>query len=203
MGRFAGKNVFITGAGSGFGQRTAELFALEGAEHVYLVDRLQERLDITTERVAAAGATPVSICTDLGVMSNASDAIGTGPQRRPEARRDDQQRRRLGRRALPRHDRRVVAARILSVNLDAYFVLAHRAANAMQQTGGGVILFTSSISSLGHGRGFTSYARGQGRSGGAVEGDRRRVRAVRHPLQLREPRPGRHPAVGRPDQRRS
>lgn len=30
--------------------------------------------------------------------------------------------------------------RILSVNLDAYFVLAREAANAMKETGGGVIL---------------------------------------------------------------
>ena len=48
--------------------------------------------------------------------------------------------------------------RVLSVDLDAYFVLAQRAAQAMRHTGGGSILFTSSISSLGHGRGFTSYA---------------------------------------------
>ena len=47
--------------------------------------------------------------------------------------------------------------RIMSVNLDAYFVLAREAANAMKKTGGGVILFTSSIVALGHGRGFTAY----------------------------------------------
>ena len=157
MGRFTGKNVFITGAGSGFGQRTAELFALEGAAHVYLVDRLRERLDVTADRVAVAGGIPVSICTDLSSMSNCSEAIA---------------------RALavdPKLDVMISNAaawadedfldmtdeswrHVLSVDLDAYFVLAHRAANAMKITGGGVILFTSSISSLGHGRGFTSYA---------------------------------------------
>lgn len=157
MGRFAGKNVFITGAGSGFGQRTAELFALEGAKHVYLVDRLQERLDITAERVTAAGATPVSICTDLGVMSNASDAIAQALSVDPKldvmisnaaawANED----------FLDMTDESW--RHVLSVNLDAYFVLGHRAANAMKNTGGGVIMFTSSIASLGHGRGFTSYA---------------------------------------------
>ena len=75
MARFTGRNVFVTGAGSGFGQRTAELFAVEGARHVYLVDRLPERLEVTAARVAAAGATPVSICCDLGDMTNCASAI--------------------------------------------------------------------------------------------------------------------------------
>ena len=47
--------------------------------------------------------------------------------------------------------------RVMSVNLDAYFTLSQRAARAMRETGGGVILFTSSISALGHGRNFTAY----------------------------------------------
>jgi 3-oxoacyl-[acyl-carrier protein] reductase len=157
MGRFAGKNVFITGAGSGFGQRTAELFAIEGAKNVYLVDKLQNRLDVTAERVAAAGATPLSICCDLSDMSNCEDAFDQALAVDPKldvmisnaaAWADE-------------HfmDITVESWRhVLSVNLDAYFVLGSRAANAMKNTGGGVILFTSSISSLGHGRGFTSYA---------------------------------------------
>jgi NAD(P)-dependent dehydrogenase (short-subunit alcohol dehydrogenase family) len=156
MNRFAGKNVFITGAGSGFGQRTAELFAEEGAAHVYLVDRLQERLDVTAERVKAAGATPVSICTDLNSMANCSDAIAKALAVDPKldvmisnaaAWADE-----------PFLDITDESWRhVLSVNLDAYFVLANRAANAMKHTGGGSILFTSSVASLGHGRGFTSY----------------------------------------------
>lgn len=157
MARFTGRNVFVTGAGSGFGQRTAELFAIEGAHNVYLVDRLPERLAETAARVSAAGAHPVSICCDLGDMSNCADAVDQA----------------LG--VDPKLDVMVSNAaawanehflditeaswrRVLSVDLDAYFVLAQRAANAMKQTGGGSILFTSSISALGHGRGFTSYA---------------------------------------------
>ena len=44
MSRFEGKRVFVTGAGSGFGRRTAEKFAEEGAAAIYLVDILQNRL---------------------------------------------------------------------------------------------------------------------------------------------------------------
>ena len=154
--RFEGRNVFVTGAGSGFGRRTAERFAEEGARNVYLVDRMQDRLDAAAEAVAERGAQPTPICTDLGTMSNCADAVA---------------------RALavdPKLDVAVSNAaawvdepfidmsdeswrRVLSVNLDAYYVIAQRAARAMRDTGGGVILFTSSISSLGHGRGFTVY----------------------------------------------
>lgn len=157
MGRLAGKNVFITGAGSGFGQRTAELFAQEGAANVYLVDRLADRLETTAALVAAAGANPVSICTDLSTMANCATAIETALA------------------VHPRLDVMISNAaawanehflditeeswrRVLSVDLDAYFMLANRAARSMKDTGGGSILFTASISSLGHGRGWTSYA---------------------------------------------
>lgn len=157
MSRFAGKNVFVTGAGSGFGQRTAELFATEGANNVYLVDRLQERLDITAERVRAAGANPVSICCDLGEMSNCQAAVD-------QALAVDPKLDVMISNAAAWADEHFLDITleswrdVLSVNLDAYFVLGQRAAQAMKGTGGGVILFTSSISSLGHGRGFTSYA---------------------------------------------
>jgi len=150
MSRFTGKNVFITGAGSGFGQQTTELFAEEGAARVYLVDRLQERLDVTAERVEATGATPVSICTDLSSMANCSDAIA-------EALAIDPKLDVMISNAAAWADEHFLDItdeswrHVLSVNLDTYFVLAHRAANAMKHTGGGAILFTSSVASLGHG----------------------------------------------------
>lgn len=154
--RYEGKNVFITGAGSGFGRRTAERFAEEGANNIYLVDYKQDRLEATAPLITERGANPVMINTDLGSMENCVAAV-------EQALRVD-----------PRLDILISNAaawvdvpfidmdldqwrRVLAVNLDAYYALALRAANAMKDTGGGVILFTSSISSLGHGRGFTAY----------------------------------------------
>lgn len=154
--RFEGRNVFVTGAGSGIGRRTALRFAEEGARRVYLVDRDQGRLAETAPAVEARGASPFEICLDLGVMDNCREAAA---------------------RALavdPKLDVMVANAaawvdapfidlsisdwrRVLSVNLDAYFVLARQAARAMRETGGGVILFTASIAASGHGRGFTAY----------------------------------------------
>ena len=154
--RFAGKNVFITGAGSGFGRRTAERFAAEGAANLYLVDRRPERLESVVPAIAELGANPVPICVDLGETEACESAI-------EQALAVD-----------PRLDVLISNAaawvqvpfiemsnddwrRVMSVNLDAYFTLSQGAAQAMKETGGGVILLTSSISALGHGRNFTAY----------------------------------------------
>jgi NAD(P)-dependent dehydrogenase (short-subunit alcohol dehydrogenase family) len=155
--RFEGKNVFVTGGGSGFGRRTAQRFAEEGAKTVYLVDYNQERLDATAPTIEERGATAVKICADLGVMENCSAAVEQALEFDPKL---DV----LVSNAAAWVDEEFIEhsdeswRRVLSVNLDAYYVLANRAARAMRDTGGGVILFTSSISSLGHGRGFTAYS---------------------------------------------
>ena len=160
VARFTGKNVLITGAGSGFGRRTAECFAAEGAANLYLVDRRPDRLQEVAGEIRELGANPVSICVDLGVTKDCESAIdqalAVDPRldvlisnaaawvQRPfiEMTHDDWR-------------------RVMSVNLDAYFTLSQRAAQAMKDTGGGVILFTSSISALGHGRNFTAYCVGK------------------------------------------
>lgn len=155
--RFEGKNVFVTGAGSGFGRRTAERFAEEGAKNVYLVDRAQDRLDDVSPIIESLGANPVQINTDLGEMENCAAAVARALEVDPQL---DV----LVSNAAAWVDEPFIEMkdeswrRVLSVNLDAYYVLAQRAAQAMKETGGGVILFTSSISSLGHGRGFTAYS---------------------------------------------
>jgi 3-oxoacyl-[acyl-carrier protein] reductase len=154
--RFEGKNVFVTGAGSGFGRRTAERFAEEGAGNVYLVDYKQERLDDTAPLIAKYGATPIPINIDLGSMENCVAAVEQALE--VDSRLDILISNAAAWVDVPFVDMTLDQwRRVLSVNLDAYYALALRAAQAMKETGGGVILFTSSISSLGHGRGFTAY----------------------------------------------
>ena len=156
MRRFEGKNVFVTGAGSGFGRRTAQRFAEEGAHHVYMVDYNQERLDETAPSIEAYGAVPHKICLDMADMDNCVDAVAQALAVDPNL---DVLVSNAGAWVdVPFIDLETADwRRVLSVNLDAYFVLAREAAKAMKATGGGVILFTSSIVALGHGRGFTPY----------------------------------------------
>lgn len=154
--RFEGRNIFITGAGSGFGRKTAQRFAEEGAATIYMVDYNQERLDATAPSIEEHGATAIKINTDLSVMENCSDAIAQALAHDPKL---DV----LVANAAAWVDEPFIEhsddswRRVLSVNLDGYYVLAQRAAKAMKETGGGVILFTASIVAQGHGRGFTAY----------------------------------------------
>lgn len=148
--------MFVTGAGSGFGRRTAELFATEGANNVYLVDYNQDRLDAVVPVIAELGASPHAINTDLGIMDNCAAAIADALAIEPKL--DVMVSNAAAWVEVPfidldDHDWR----HVLSVNLDAYYVLGQRAARAMRDTGGGVILFTSSVASLGHGRDFAPY----------------------------------------------
>lgn len=155
--RFEGRNVLVTGAGSGFGRRTAERFAAEGAANVYLVDRLADRLAAVEGPIREAGAKPTSICVDLGTVDGCEAAVAAAVAVDP---RLDV----VVSNAAAWTDEPFLEiqdsswARVISVNLQASFVIGQRAAQAMVRNGNaGVILFTASISSLGHGRGFTPY----------------------------------------------
>lgn len=155
--RFNGRHVLVTGAGSGFGRRTAERFAEEGAAIVHLVDRVPERLEAVATSVERLGARAEPLLCDLSDLDACADVVARALEVDP--RLDI-----LVSNAAAWADEPFLETsleswrRVLTVDLDAYFVLARCAANAMKDTGGGSILFTSSISSLGHGRGFTSYA---------------------------------------------
>lgn len=54
MGRLDGKVCFVTGAGSGIGAKTAELFAHEGAS-VIMADMHEENLNKVAANIRAAG----------------------------------------------------------------------------------------------------------------------------------------------------
>ena len=54
MGKLDGKVALITGAGTGIGEKAAEMFAAEGAELV-IAARRQAPLDEVVARITAAG----------------------------------------------------------------------------------------------------------------------------------------------------
>jgi NAD(P)-dependent dehydrogenase (short-subunit alcohol dehydrogenase family) len=156
--RHAGKAVFVTGGGSGFGRATALRFAQEGARHVAIVDRRPERLAAVAAELEAAGTDAQTIEAELGEVAECDRAVREACE------------------AAGRLDVAVSNAaawteepflqmadeswaRVIAVNLTASFVIGQRAARAMvEQGGGGVILYTASISAVGGSPDFAHYA---------------------------------------------
>lgn len=69
MGRLTGKRAIVTGAGSGIGRASAELFAAEGAA-VLAVDRTEAAVAETAARIAAAGGRAVALAADCGAEAD-------------------------------------------------------------------------------------------------------------------------------------
>lgn len=155
--RFQKKNVFVTGAGSGFGRATALGLAREGAETVCLVERVPERLEAVGAEVEHVGARPVPLLADL---SDLGVCVSTVEKALDECGRLDVV---VLNHALmswetPFLELQVEAwERELHVDLTSVFAMAQRAARSMTETGGGVILFTASVNALGAGEGFAPY----------------------------------------------
>ena len=73
--RFAGRVLFITGAGSGLGRATARLFAAEGAK-VFGVDVNGAGVAATVETIRRAGGVADSAVCDVGSMAAVRAAVG-------------------------------------------------------------------------------------------------------------------------------
>jgi len=156
--RHAGKVVLVTGGGSGIGRATALRFAEEGAEQVFIVDHLEDRLERVSEELRAAGTTPGTITAELAEIAECDRAVRTAFQ---QAGRVDVV---ISNAAAWTQEPFLELMdgswlKVIAVNLTASFVVGQRAARAMIETGrGGVILFTASISSLGGSPGFSHYS---------------------------------------------
>lgn len=156
-GRHAGKIVFITGGGSGFGRETALRFAREGAERVYLVDHFQDRLDKVAAELSAAGTQPGTILAELAQVEECDRVVREAYE---DAGRLDVV---ISNAAAWTQEPFLELTdeswlRVIAVDLTASFVVGQRAARAMVERGrGGVILFTASISSLGGSPEFAHY----------------------------------------------
>lgn len=155
--RHAGKVVLVTGGGSGIGRATALRFAREGAERVYLVDHVQDRLDQVAAELGAVGAKPGTIQAELSRVEECDRAVREAYE---DAGRLDVV---VSNAAawtqepfLELKDESWLG--VIAVNLTASFVVGQRAARCMVASGrGGVILYTTSISSLGGSPEFSHY----------------------------------------------
>ncbi len=145
--RLRDKIAVITGASRGIGREIALAYAREGAT-VVLASRKAEQLEATAQEVQAAGGQALAIPTHTGyadqcagLIDRAIAAFGrvdvlvnnaaTNPHFGPLLTADAGQ-----------------WQKTLEVNLLGYFWLSKHAAEAMQQTGGGVIVNMASVAGL-------------------------------------------------------
>lgn len=154
--RHTGKTVLVTGAGSGFGRATAHRFAMEGAQRIFLADHFQDRLDRVAGELRSLGAEPVSLLAEIGHAAECQRVIAAAAA---EGRLDVMISNAAAWTQEPFLEMRLESwHKVIAVNLTASFVLGQAAAREMVKTGaGGVILFTSSIVSLGGSPNFVHY----------------------------------------------
>lgn len=147
MNRLAGKTAFITGAASGIGRATAQLFAGEGAKIVAL--DISEAGASTVKMIEDAGGEAIFVPTDVTSESSVRDAFACGLDRFG---RVDILHNNAG--GSSGRDGSVVSApidelwRVLQLDLLGTILACRQAIPAMKASGGGAIVNMTSIVTL-------------------------------------------------------
>jgi len=156
MNRLDGKVAVITGANSGIGKVTAELFAKEGAA-VVLVARREEKLLEVKERITKAGGRALSVPGDVtspadcrNVFEQAVNAFGKVDILVNNAGIVDNHTQTL-------RTTDELWDRVIAINLTGTFLFCREALRYMTKTGTGAIVNVSSIAGV-FGNGGAAYS---------------------------------------------
>jgi NAD(P)-dependent dehydrogenase (short-subunit alcohol dehydrogenase family) len=156
-GRFAGRGILVTGAGSGIGRAAAQLFANEGGR-VAVVDQDENEALATVTSIRPAGGEALAIGADVsreadcrGMVERALAAYGrlhvafnnAGIGASGFAVADEEE---------------VTWSRLIDVNLKGIFLAMKYEIPAMVSAGGGAIVNTASVAGLVGERGIGAYS---------------------------------------------
>jgi NAD(P)-dependent dehydrogenase (short-subunit alcohol dehydrogenase family) len=156
-GRFAGRGILVTGAGSGIGRAAAQLFADEGGR-VVVVDQDENEAQATVTSIREAGGEALAIGADVsreadcrGMVERALAAYGrlhvafnnAGIGASGFAVADEEE---------------VTWSRLIDVNLKGIFLGMKYEIPAMVSAGGGAIVNTASVAGLVGERGIGAYS---------------------------------------------
>ena len=158
--RLAGKSALITGAGSGIGRATAELFAEEGAS-VAIVDLDSQAAETTAASIRRHGRTALAFVADVSSADQVTGAV-------------DSAARELGRLDILYNNAGVGSTGSVAnateedwdlcfdVNVKGTFLVSRAAIPHLEAAGGGSIVNQASVAALVGIQGFAAYCAAKG-----------------------------------------